>query len=70
MDLTDNETAALTLGIGWPFSLLTGEEEEELTKAIKSPGVSPEVQSAWDNLRRARAALRAAVARAGEHAQA
>jgi hypothetical protein len=57
LDLTDNETTALTLGIGWSFS---GEEEEELTKAIKSPGVHPEVQLAWDDLRQARAALRAA----------
>ena len=63
LDLTDNETTALTLGIGWSFS---GEEEEELTKAIKSPGVYPGVQIAWDNLRQARAALRAAAAAAGE----
>jgi hypothetical protein len=34
--------------------------------AIMSPGVYPEVQSAWDDLRQARAALRAAVAAAGE----
>ena len=69
LDLTDNETTALTLDIGWPFSP-TGEEEEkgeeELTKAIKSPGVYPGVQIAWDNLRQARAALRAAAAAAGE----
>ena len=60
MDLTDNETSALTLDIGWSFSPVG--EDEELTKAIKSPGVCPEVQLAWDDMRQARTALRAAVA--------
>jgi hypothetical protein len=58
MDLTDNETTALTLDIGWSFSPVG--EDEELTKAIKSPGVCPEVQLAWDDMRQARTALRAA----------
>jgi hypothetical protein len=66
LDLTDNETTVLTLNIGWSFSLT--DEEEELTKAIKSPGVCPALQSAWDDVREARAALRAAAA-AGEQQQ-
>ena len=81
--LTDNETTALTLDIGWSFSSVGEDEErwlfspvgedEELTKAIKSPGVCPEVQLAWDDMRQARTTLRAAaavVAQGGEHAQA
>ena len=74
LDLTDNETTALTLDIGWPFSPAGEDEEkgdEELTKVIMSPDVSPEVQSAWDDLRQARVALRAkanvaVIAAAGE----
>jgi hypothetical protein len=75
LDLTDNETTALTLDIGWSFSSVGEDEErwlfspvgedEELTKAIKSPGVYPEVQIAWDDMRQARAALRAAAVAAG-----
>jgi hypothetical protein len=57
MDLNDNETSVLTLNVGWSFPL-TG-EDEELTKVIMTPDVSPETQSAWDDLRQARATLRA-----------
>ena len=60
MDLTDNETTALTLDIGWSFPL-TG-DDEELTKAIMASDASPELQSAWDGLRQARATLRATAA--------
>ena len=67
MDLTDNETSALTLDIGWSFPL-TG-EDEELTKYIMAPDVYPDVQSAWDDMRQARTTLRAAAAAAGAQPQ-
>jgi hypothetical protein len=60
LDLTDNETTVLTLDIGWSPSL-TG-ADEEITEAIRRPGMYPEMLYAWNDLRQVRTALRAAVA--------
>jgi hypothetical protein len=65
LDLTDNETTVLTLDIGWSPSLTASSStgsDEEITEAIKGPDVLPEMPHAWDDLRQARTALRAAVA--------
>jgi hypothetical protein len=72
-ELTENETVVLTLiigwsSVGWPLSTAGEKDEEDLTKAINSPDVYPEVQSAWDYMQQARTALRAA--QTGEQAQA
>jgi len=72
MDLTDNETTVLTLNIGWSFPL--SGEDEELTRIINnSPDTSLDAQSTWNDLRQARATLRAkanAAATAGDQPQA